>query len=520
MVHSHDTELAELAGGFIHDLRNHISTVQLNLQLLTEDFADPQSPRERRALDRIERLRGECQRLVDFSNDFLRFARVKDLERVPTSLATLIDELVDFFTPMARSTAIDIRCYVPAELPPVLLDRTLFKQGLLNLLFNAQQAMPQGGAITIQAAVDGDDVVLSLIDSGMGMTPEVVEKAFKPFFSTRQGGTGLGLPTTRKIVQAHGGTITLESEPGKGTRFTIRLPAGAASAVPTAPSAPLCVLNGKRMLLSEAQVSALDRGFLFGDGVYEVLRVYQGRPWLEDDHFARLAHSLEAIRISGVSVERLRRQMVETIAAGRFREAVVYIQVTRGAAPRAHPFPAGVKPTELLWVQEIGDPYRQKRQEGVAVTLQADLRWKRCDIKSVNLLANVLANQAAKEAGAAEAVLVLPDGSISEASHSSLFGVIDGVIRTTPNSPGILPGVTRKLVLELARRIDVPVEPRSLHRDDLERASELFLTGTSMEVCPVVRVDGRPVGDGRPGAVVHRLQTAYEDKLREFLANK
>lgn len=518
MAHANDNELAELAGGFIHDLRNHLSTLQLNLQLLAEDFAEPQAPRERRALDRVERLRGECQRLVDFSNDFLRFARVKDLDRQPTELPALVDELIDFFTPMARSNAISIKSYLPGELPPVLLDRALIKQALLNLLFNAQQAMPQGGEITVQATADNGEVVLTLIDTGKGMSRDVLERAFKPFFSTREGGTGLGLPTTRKIIQAHGGAITAESEPGKGTRFTIRLPRATSAGPAAGPAAPLCVLNGKRLPLGEARISVLDRGFLFGDGIYEVLRVYQGRPWLEEDHFARLERSLAAIQIQGVEVERLRRQMTETIAAGGFREAIVYIQVTRGAAPRAHPFPAGVRPTELLWVQEIGDPYRQKRQDGIAVSLVPDLRWRRCDVKSVNLLANVLANQAAKEAGAAEAVLYLPDGTLTEASHSSLFGVVGNVIRTTPDSPGILPGVTRKLVLELARRAGVAVEPRSLTRDDLDRASELFLTGTSMEVCPVVRAGEQTIGDGRPGPVTRRLQAAYEEKLREFLA--
>jgi D-alanine transaminase len=153
----------------------------------------------------------------------------------------------------------------------------------------------------------------------------------------------------------------------------------------------------------------------------------------------------------------------------------------------------------------------------MAISLQPDLRWKRCDIKSVNLLGNVLANQAAKEAGAAEAVLYLPDGTITEASHSSFFGVVDGHIRTTPDSPGILPGVTRKLTLELASRSGLPVEQRSLHRDDLARASELFMTGTSLQVCPVVTVDGKPVAGGKPGPVTRKLQAAYDEKLRAFL---
>ena len=516
-MNRHDTELAELAGGFIHDVKNHLGTLALNLQALEEDFSDPQSLRERRALERVQRLQGECQRLVDISNDFLRFARVKDLEQAPTDLAVVIDELVDFFEPMARSHGIDIKVYVPAGLPAVLLDRALFKQAILNLLLNAQQAMPQGGQLTIQATADGPEVVLSLIDTGHGMPSEVLARVFRPFFSTRTGGTGLGLATTRKIVEAHNGTIDAESEVGKGTRFTIRLPvAPGKQERPRAP-APLCMLNGARLPLAEAKVSVLDRGFLFGDAIYEVLRVYGGKPWLADDHFARLARSLEEIAIGGVDVDRLRRQMQELIAAGPFREALVYIEVTRGVAPRGHAFPARIRPTELVWLQEIGDSYADKRDRGVAVALQPDLRWKRCDVKTVNLLGNVLANQAAQEAGCAEAILYREDGTISEASHSSFFGVVEGVIRTTPCNPGILPGVTRKFVLGLIHELGLSLEERSLHTRELPRASELFMTGTSMEVCPVVRVDDLTIADGKPGPLTRRLQEAYGRRRDEFL---
>jgi signal transduction histidine kinase len=221
-------ELAELAGGFIHEIKNRLSTLGLNLQLLAEDFQEPQSPRERRALDRVQRLQTECQRLVDISNDFLRFARVKDLDLIPTDLAGVVEEMVDFYSPTARQANIDVKCYLPVDLPPIPLDRELFKQALLNLLLNAGQAMPEGGELTIQAALEpGAEprVSLSLIDTGKGMSPETVERIFRPFYTTRPGGTGLGLPTTRKIVDAHRGTIDVQSELGKGTKFTIRLPA-------------------------------------------------------------------------------------------------------------------------------------------------------------------------------------------------------------------------------------------------------------------------------------------------------
>jgi signal transduction histidine kinase len=223
-------ELAELAGSFIHEIKNHLSTLGLNLQLLAEDFQEPQSHRERRACERVQRLQNECQRLVDVSNDFLRFARVKDLDLRPADLAGVVEELIDFFLPSARQHNIEIKCYLPADLSAVALDRELFKQALLNLLLNAQQAMPNGGEVTVQAQrtpADGAGrsfVELDVIDTGKGMTPEVAAKAFRPFFSTRPGGTGLGLATTRKIVEAHGGTIGVQSEAGRGSKFTVRLP--------------------------------------------------------------------------------------------------------------------------------------------------------------------------------------------------------------------------------------------------------------------------------------------------------
>jgi two-component system, NtrC family, sensor histidine kinase HydH len=217
-------ELAELAGGFIHEIKNHLSTLGLNLQLLAEDFVDPQSQRERRALERVKRLESECQRLVDVSNDFLRFARVQEVETSPADLTVVVEEVVDFFNPTARAANIEIKSYLPGNLPPVALDADLFKQVLLNLLLNAQQAMPDGGEVTIQGRSEPDAIFLSVIDTGKGMTPDISAKIFRPFFSTRQGGTGLGLATTRKIVEAHGGTIEVQSEVGRGSKFTIRLP--------------------------------------------------------------------------------------------------------------------------------------------------------------------------------------------------------------------------------------------------------------------------------------------------------
>jgi D-alanine transaminase len=275
--------------------------------------------------------------------------------------------------------------------------------------------------------------------------------------------------------------------------------------------------NGTILPLSEAKVPAQDRGFLFGDAVYEVLRVYAGRPWLMEEHFVRLARSLENIRIHGVDLDRLRRRMFETIAAGPFREATAYIQVTRGSASRAHPFPAGATPLEILWVQEFADPYADARRTGAGVVTQLDLRWERCDIKSTNLLANVLAMQAAREAGCLEALLYLPDGTLTEGTHTSFFGVLGGTVLTAPNSNAILPGITRSLILRLAGRAGIPVRERVLKREDLAQVTELFLTGTTSEVLPVVRVDGRAIAAGRPGPVTRHLQDVYREAVREFV---
>jgi D-alanine transaminase len=269
------------------------------------------------------------------------------------------------------------------------------------------------------------------------------------------------------------------------------------------------------MPLSEARIPALDRGFLFGDAVYEVLRVYNGRPWLADEHFARLGRSSDNIRIHGVDLVRLRQRMRETIAAGPFVEAIVYIQITRGAAPRSHAFPASVKPLEFLYVLEFHDPYVQARQSGAAVITVPDMRWGRCDIKSTNLLANVLALQAAREAGCTEALLCSDDGIVSEGTHTSFFGVLNGKLLTAPNSPHILPGITRGLILRLAKRAGIDLQEHELRRPDLARVSELFLTGTTSEVLPVVRADGQPIAGGKPGPITRRLQVAYREAVQE-----
>src|SRR5579883_1690878 len=219
-------DLAEMTGGFVHDMKNHLGTVLLNLELLTEDFGEPQNHKERRALDRITLMRDECRRLVQLSNDFLRFARVQEMHTEPVRLDEVVGRMIDFFGPTARQKGIEIERYPAADLPPVALDLEMFEKVLLNLVLNAEDAMPCGGTLTLQTRADGEWVVLDVIDTGCGIPAEILPKLFKPFLTTKDDGNGLGLATAKKVVTAHGGVIEVQSEPGRGTKFTIKLPAG------------------------------------------------------------------------------------------------------------------------------------------------------------------------------------------------------------------------------------------------------------------------------------------------------
>ena len=281
---------------------------------------------------------------------------------------------------------------------------------------------------------------------------------------------------------------------------------------------PLANWNGQEMPLDQVRVSVLDRAFLFGDAVYEALRVYRGRPWLCPEHMERLERSLREIRIT-CDVGRLERRMWQTLEHSGALDAVIYIQVTRGVAPRTHHFPKQpTEPNELIYVQKLtGSPHAAHRQTGVRALTQPDIRWGRRDIKSVNLLGNCLAQQAANEAGCFEAILVEPDGSISEGTHTSVFAVKDGCLLTAPNSHHILPGITRALVLKLARQTGIPITEHAFRAQDLPTIDELFLTGTTSEVLPIVAVDDRPIGQGTRGPVTAQLQKAYDVAVDEWL---
>lgn len=219
------TEIARLAGGLAHEIRNPLSTIQLNMELLAEDFAaDEDHPLHRRALAKVKVVQRECQRLQDLLDDFLNFAKVRRLKLEPTDLSQQVRRLLGFFEPKAREAGIELVDYLASDLPMVLLDREAFHGALLNLVLNAQQAMPNGGQLVLRTFPVVDGVALDLIDNGCGMDADTREHVFEAFYSTKPGGSGLGLPTARKIIEAHGGRIGVESEPGRGTRFTLQLP--------------------------------------------------------------------------------------------------------------------------------------------------------------------------------------------------------------------------------------------------------------------------------------------------------
>ena len=279
----------------------------------------------------------------------------------------------------------------------------------------------------------------------------------------------------------------------------------------------LASVQGKIVPLSQAMVPALDRGFLFADAVYEVLRVYRGRMYLSSGHFRRLERSLAAIRIEGVNVSLLEKQVEALIRQGGFGEAIVYIQISRGVAPRAHPFPAGIKPFEFFYVADFEDRAAPLRETGVAVSLQPDIRWGRCDIKSTNLLGNVLALQAAKEKGAFEAILHKEDGTVTEMTHTSFFAVKDNIIWTHPSGPRILPSITRDLIFELCEKIGQPIRSHAVALKDLMGFDEMFLGGTTAEIIPIISVDGKAVSQGRPGPITLSLRDAFRTHIRQWL---
>lgn len=276
------------------------------------------------------------------------------------------------------------------------------------------------------------------------------------------------------------------------------------------PNDSLTYLNGDYTPLGEARVSVLDRGFIFGDGVYEVIPVYGGRPFRLAHHLERLQNSLDAIGIRNpLSDTRWGEVIGYIVEANGGGDQSVYLQVTRGVARRDHSFPENTPPTVFVMSSELVAPDAAQVERGIeAVTLQ-DIRWLSCHIKAISLLPNVLFRQAAIDAGANEAIL-LRDGKATEGAASNLFMVKDGIIVTPPKSSKLLPGITRDLVVELAHRHGLDCTERDIDEAELREADEIWITSSTKEVVPVLKLDRRPVGDGRPGPMWRKMYAHYQ----------
>lgn len=278
-------------------------------------------------------------------------------------------------------------------------------------------------------------------------------------------------------------------------------------------------LDGEFIPKEEARVPVEDRGFVFGDGVYEVTRAVDGRLFEEEAHWRRLERGMRELRIEPGDLatrERIREASERLLRENGLTEgeATVYLQVTRGAAPRTHWFPpAGTQVTVYLSTSRFQVP-AELREKGVAAIVLPDIRWSRCDLKTVNLIGAVMAKQQARDEGAYDAIFVR-DGAVTEGGATNVFGVIDGELRTYPKTQHILPGITRDVVLELARELGIPVRETPIFAQELERAQELFFCGTTTDVQPIVTVDGRPVGDGKPGPISRKLMEALYRRMKD-----
>ena len=270
-------------------------------------------------------------------------------------------------------------------------------------------------------------------------------------------------------------------------------------------------LNGKLLPVEDAKVSVLDRGFIFGDGIYELVPVYSRVPFRLDEHLARLERSLGETKIRNpYSRAQWREHIHGLIDAQAFDDQGVYFQVTRGVAKRDHAFPKNVEPTVFMMSNPLVNPPREQVERGGAAVSASDNRWQRCDIKSTSLIGNVLLRQLSAEAEAAETIL-FRHGKLTEASASNVFIVKRGVIQSPPKSNLILPGITYDVVAELAQAHGLPLEFRAITEDEVRAADEVWVTSSSKEVFPIVSLDGKPVGDGRPGPVFRRMYQLYQE---------
>ncbi len=269
-------------------------------------------------------------------------------------------------------------------------------------------------------------------------------------------------------------------------------------------------LNGEYMPIGEARVPVLDRGFLLGDGVYEVIPVYARKPFRMAQHLARLQNSCDGIRLANpLDAARWTALIGDFIGRQDFADQNLYLQVTRGVAKRDHAFPQGAQPTVFMMANPLVTPTAEQFDAGVPAVTANDNRWQRCDIKSIALLANVLLRQVAVDAGATESVL-LRDGYLTEGAASNIFAVKGGTILAPLRNHLMLPGITYDTVIELARAHGLPLEVREISEAEVRAADELWLTSSTKEILPITRLDGRPVGSGKAGPVARRMLALYQ----------
>ncbi|NWG40090.1 MAG: D-amino acid aminotransferase [Hydrogenophilaceae bacterium] len=270
-------------------------------------------------------------------------------------------------------------------------------------------------------------------------------------------------------------------------------------------------LNGMLLPQEEATVSILDRGFMLGDGVYELIPVFHRKPFRLDEHLRRMQHSLDGIRLANPMQDSAWRQVItQVVELHESDNQSVYLQVTRGAAPRDHAFPRDTSPTVLVMSNPLSYPDPAQIEKGICAISSPDLRWGRCDLKTIGLLPNVLARQKAVEAGCVECIL-FRDGILTEGAASNIFVVRNGVLLAPVKDHRMLPGITYDLVLELARANDIRTEVRDIAEGEVRSADEVWLTSSSREVQAIVELDGLPVGTGAPGALYRRMYALYQN---------
>ncbi len=269
-------------------------------------------------------------------------------------------------------------------------------------------------------------------------------------------------------------------------------------------------LNGEYLPAEQAHVSVLDRGFLLGDGVYEVIPVYQGLPFCLKEHLQRLQRSLDGVRMANPhSIEQWSEIIARLVKDNDGDNQAVYLQVTRGVAPRDHVFPEGIEPTAFVMTNPIKPLPEWYKQDGIKAITVKDIRWAQCDIKAITLLPNSLLRQQAQDVGAQEAILIR-DGYMTEGSASNSYAVMDAVIYTAPKDEKVLPGITRDVVLELARSAGVPYREQAVSAEQLKQADEIWISSSTRELLPVTTLDDMPVGSGKPGPVWQQLDALYQ----------